>query len=107
MKPSDCFHCGEAIKTTEKHTVMIANKEQWMCCLGCEAIAQTIVDNGLTSYYEFRTKNAEKFTIIPDLIRDFSFSLKGLGKGKYLAVGVLDYEDSEEIQAAKLEFEIN
>jgi hypothetical protein len=49
----------------------------------------------------------KKFTIVPDLIRDFSFSLKGLGKGKYLAVGVLDYEDSEEIQAAKLEFEIN
>jgi len=49
----------------------------------------------------------KKFTIVPDLIRVFSFSLKGLGKGKYLAVGVLDYEDSEEIQAAKLEFEIN
>ena len=49
----------------------------------------------------------KKFTIIPDLIRDFSFSLTGLGKGKYLAVGVLDYENSEEIQAAKLEFEIN
>ena len=49
----------------------------------------------------------KKFTIVPDLIRDFSFSLKGLGKGKYLAVGVLDYENSEEIQAAKLEFEIN
>jgi hypothetical protein len=49
----------------------------------------------------------KKFTIVPDLIRDFSFSLTGLGKGKYLAVGVLDYENSEEIQAAKLEFEIN
>ncbi len=49
----------------------------------------------------------KKFTILPDLIRDFSFSLTGLGKGKYLAVGVLDYENSEEIQAAKLEFEIN
>jgi len=49
----------------------------------------------------------KKFTIVPDLVRDFSFSLTGLGKGKYLAVGVLDYENSEEIQAAKLEFEIN
>ena len=49
----------------------------------------------------------KKFTIIPDLVRDFSFTLSGLKKGKYLAVGVLDYENSEEIQAAKLEFEIN
>lgn len=49
----------------------------------------------------------KKFTIVPDLIRDFSFQLPKLPKGKYLAVGVLDYESSEEIQAAKLEFEIN
>jgi len=52
-----------------------------------------------------RVKN---FTIVPDLIRDFVFNLpQTLQKGKYLAVGVLDYESSEEIQAAKLEFEIN
>ena len=52
-----------------------------------------------------RVKN---FTIVPDLTRDFIFNLpQTLQKGKYLAVGVLDYENSEEIQAAKLEFEIN
>ena len=52
-----------------------------------------------------RVKN---FTIVPDLTRDFIFNLpKKKKKGKYLAVGVLDYENSEEIQAAKLEFEIN
>jgi len=52
-----------------------------------------------------RVKN---FTIVPDLTRDFVFNLpQTLEKGKYLAIGVLDYESSEEIQAAKLEFEIN
>jgi hypothetical protein len=49
----------------------------------------------------------KKFTIIPDLVRDFTFKLPTLTKGKYLAIGVLDYESSEEIQAAKMEFEIN
>ena len=50
----------------------------------------------------------KKFTIVPELIRDFSFVLPSdLQKGKYLAVGVLDYENSEEIQAARIEFEIN
>lgn len=50
----------------------------------------------------------KKFTILPDLIRKFKFNLpKKLSKGKYLAVGVLDYESSDEIQAAKMEFEIN
>lgn len=50
----------------------------------------------------------KNFTIVPELIRDFNFTLpKNLPKGKYLAVGVLDYESSEEIQAARMEFEIN
>ena len=50
----------------------------------------------------------KNFTIVPELIRDFNFTLpENLPKGKYLAVGVLDYESSEEIQAARMEFEIN
>ncbi|MEQ6122871.1 hypothetical protein AAON49_01555 [Pseudotenacibaculum sp. MALMAid0570] len=50
----------------------------------------------------------KNFTIVPELIRDFNFNLpNNLPKGKYLAVGVLDYESSEEIQAARMEFEIN
>ena len=66
-----CFHCGEDIQTTEHYSVLIGEKEHQMCCLGCEAIAQTIVDNGLSSYYEFRTENAEKSSIIPDELRQF------------------------------------
>ncbi len=51
--------------------------------------------------------NVKTFTIVPELVRDFSFVLpKNIEKGPYLAVGVLDYENSEEIQAAKLNFEI-
>ncbi|WP_139958192.1 WxL protein peptidoglycan domain-containing protein [Flavicella sediminum] len=49
----------------------------------------------------------KKFTILPGLIRDFIFPIpERLPKGKYLAVGVLDFENSEEIQAAKMEFEL-
>ncbi|MCF6212523.1 MAG: DUF916 domain-containing protein [Flavobacteriaceae bacterium] len=50
----------------------------------------------------------KRFTIVPDLIRDFIFQLPDkMPQGKYLAIGVLDYGSAEEIQAAKLEFEIN
>lgn len=31
-----------------------------MCCPGCQAVATTIVQNGLQDYYRFRTKNADK-----------------------------------------------
>jgi hypothetical protein len=49
----------------------------------------------------------KRFTIVPELVRDFNFTLPpSLEKGKYLAVGVLDFEGSEEIQVAEMEFEI-
>ena len=31
-----------------------------MCCPGCRAVAQAIVDNGLSDYYRYRTDNARK-----------------------------------------------
>lgn len=48
----------------------------------------------------------KRFTIVPELIRDFAFRLPDdLDKGQYLAVGVLDFEGSDEIQVAKMKFE--
>ena len=44
----------------------------------------------------------KKFTIVPGLVRDFIFKLPALVPGDYTAIGVLDYEGSEEIQAAKM-----
>lgn len=51
--------------------------------------------------------NVKRFTIVPSLIRDFKFQLPELKKGTYTAVGVLDFEGADEIQAAKMQFTIN
>jgi len=41
-----------------------------MCCPGCQAVAQTIVDNNLTSYYRDRLSFSDKPTeLIPDALR--------------------------------------
>ncbi|MFT4754056.1 MAG: hypothetical protein ACI85Q_001612, partial [Salibacteraceae bacterium] len=48
----------------------------------------------------------KKFTIVPGLIRDFVFQLPAMIPGDYTAIGVLDYEGSEEIQAAKMQITI-
>ena len=48
----------------------------------------------------------KKFTIVPGLIRDFVFKLPALVPGDYTAIGVLDYEGSDEIQAAKMQITI-
>ncbi|MCH2056518.1 MAG: cadmium-translocating P-type ATPase [Thalassotalea sp.] len=64
---ASCFHCGELIPPGIDLTVVIDDKAQPMCCAGCEAVAQTIVDNKLTDYYKFRTENAQKgMDLVPE-----------------------------------------
>lgn len=47
-----------------------------------------------------------KFTILPDLTREFRYKLpEGIAKGKYTATAVVDFGSDEEIEAAQLDFE--
>ncbi len=55
-----CFHCGEVVPKGINLFVKIDNISQPMCCLGCEAVANVIVENKLTDYYRFRTEPAQK-----------------------------------------------
>jgi len=68
---STCFHCNENIPHGIKLAVTINQKQQPMCCIGCQAVAQTIVDNNLTQYYQFRTEPAQKgIGLIPEQLKD-------------------------------------
>ncbi len=68
--PTKCFHCFEPIPSRIDLYVTINNKKQPMCCIGCQAVAQTIVDNNLTQYYQVRTEPAQKGQpLIPDQIK--------------------------------------
>jgi Cu2+-exporting ATPase len=56
-----CYHCGQALPDVVDHvawTVAIAGVRHTMCCPGCAAVAQTIVDLGQESYYRDRTAYA-------------------------------------------------
>jgi len=67
----DCFHCGLKVPNDLDLSVDIFAKPQPMCCVGCQAVAQTIVDAGLEDFYQFRTENSSQgLEIIPDLLRD-------------------------------------
>ena len=49
----------------------------------------------------------KRFTIVPGIKREFRFIIpNGIPKGTYGAIGVIDYEDAPEIQAAKLKFQV-
>lgn len=56
----DCFHCGEVVPNGISLATNIDNISQPMCCVGCQAVSQTIVDNNLTDYYRFRSAPAQK-----------------------------------------------
>ncbi|MEY4368110.1 MAG: cadmium-translocating P-type ATPase [Pseudomonadota bacterium] len=51
---SVCFHCGLSVPAGTHWSVQIDDIDQPMCCPGCQAVAQTIVDNNLTDYYRTR-----------------------------------------------------
>ena len=50
----DCYHCGLPVPAGSRHYVSIGGASRRMCCVGCEAVAQSIVTNGLTDYYRHR-----------------------------------------------------
>ena len=61
-----CYHCGEDVPAETDFKVEILGSIRTMCCPGCETVAQTIVDSGLVSYYQYRTAPAEKADLVPE-----------------------------------------
>ncbi len=51
---ADCYHCGLPVPPSTRHYVRIDGRDRRMCCVGCEAVAQSIVDSGLVDYYRHR-----------------------------------------------------
>lgn len=52
---TDCYHCGLPLpQDGTAFPVEIAGEARQMCCAGCQAVAQSIVDSGLTAYYQHR-----------------------------------------------------
>ncbi len=50
-----CFHCGEPVPAGADYPVRLDAGRHDACCLGCQAVAQTIVDSGNADYYRLRT----------------------------------------------------
>jgi P-type Cu2+ transporter len=55
-----CYHCGEIIPPGFKAELTINQQSECFCCLGCMAIAETIVSGGLENFYQHRTELATK-----------------------------------------------
>ncbi len=55
---ANCFHCGQPVPAGGHYRVEIDGQDRDMCCPGCQAVAQAIVDGGLTDYYRHRTASS-------------------------------------------------
>lgn len=64
-----CYHCGEEVPANTDFKVEILGEIRDMCCPGCQTVAQTIVDSGLVSYYQYRTAPAEKAELVPEQLQ--------------------------------------
>ena len=68
-----CFHCGLPVPSGSHWSVLIDHLPRAMCCPGCEAVAQSIVDNGLDDYYRNRQQlpdgAADGRQLVPDALK--------------------------------------
>ncbi|MCB1722590.1 MAG: cadmium-translocating P-type ATPase [Chromatiaceae bacterium] len=65
-----CFHCGLPVPENADYQVEIDGTSRAMCCHGCQAVAQAIVDGGLMSFYEHRETTSRKpEDLVPEALR--------------------------------------
>jgi len=63
-----CYHCGLPVPAGERLSVGIGGSLRPMCCRGCEAVAQAIIDAGMAAYYTQRTAMPDgRAEPVPDL----------------------------------------
>lgn len=75
LPDAPCFHCGLPVPAGSRWRVTIDDLPRAMCCPGCEAVAQTIVEIGQSSYYRERddyAANALDATLMPPELRLYS-----------------------------------
>ena len=67
-----CYHCGLPVPDGAEYPVEIHGQERDMCCHGCQAVAQAIVDGGLESFYDHREGPSRRpEDLVPEQLQKF------------------------------------
>jgi len=70
---AECFHCGLPVPPGLDLSVVVGGGPRPMCCAGCAAVAQAIVDNHLEAYYRHRTAPADRaFSPVPGVLEELA-----------------------------------
>ncbi|MBM9887808.1 MULTISPECIES: heavy metal translocating P-type ATPase [Deefgea] len=60
-----CFHCAEPCPPDSELHIRYHNVSYPVCCIGCKAVAETIISSGLDQYYAQREKPADRKEPLP------------------------------------------
>lgn len=77
-----CFHCHLKVPQKTDFCVIYNNIKRKVCCAGCQAVAEMIIANGLSDYYEFRDKPA--------------LSMREMKVDDWLELSLFDEKDSQQ-----------
>ncbi|QPB82977.1 cadmium-translocating P-type ATPase [Pseudoalteromonas rubra] len=68
---TSCFHCLEPVPPGFSAHVKFEGQPQPVCCTGCQAVAETILAQGMSDYYKFRTDSAGKVEeLVPEQLKE-------------------------------------
>ncbi len=93
VEPTICFHCGLPVPDKLDITVKYQDKDEAMCCYGCQAVAQAIIDSGMDDFYKYRTSNPEK---PEEIVPEFLQQLKAYDSATIQKKFVHEVEDNTE-----------
>lgn len=63
---TQCYHCDLPVPTGTDFHLEVLGEQRQFCCPGCLAVAETICENGLQQFYQFRTeKSAKAESLLP------------------------------------------
>lgn len=68
--PTPCFHCGLPVPAGSAYHARILNEQRALCCPGCQAVAEAIVQGGLESYYLHRSDTAINPGALPQALSE-------------------------------------
>ncbi|WP_081729206.1 heavy metal translocating P-type ATPase [Pseudomonas sp. URMO17WK12:I4] len=68
--PAPCYHCGLPVPAGSRFSAVVMGQSREMCCPGCQAVAETIVQNGLEHYYSHRSEAANNPQQLPQALPD-------------------------------------
>ncbi|MBV2235693.1 MAG: heavy metal translocating P-type ATPase metal-binding domain-containing protein, partial [Sterolibacterium sp.] len=102
-----CYHCGLPVPAGCDLSLLIDGQAQPMCCVGCQAVAQAIVANGLTDYYRHRDALPESpREALPAVLQELGlFDLPEIQKDFVRAANGPDGQPSEHEREAALMLE--